>query len=139
MPSGSDPTVSTSDLAIQLSRGSVPTFVLVCVCENLAELHVQRWRKIADAISRQTGSPTEIVYLVQRCNRLPDGDTLILREHQANDNNNGFSFFSNDVQVPYHILLRPDGHVASVEPMSSQDVESMADNLCEGVPFRLTR
>ena len=116
--SGRSTTLSTSDLSIQLAHSCRPTFVLLCVVGESSGDVVTKDR--ARAISEETASPVEIAWIVPSPGSdFPDTNDLVLC-HRV-ETNVSFSFFSDEHRQPYSVLVRPDGHVASVLRAGADD------------------
>lgn len=125
-------TMSTSNLAPQLARGCQPAFVLLCVGGIHDSTIVS---VIAEDVSKQVGLPVEVVHLVQTSSGLDPADTsindLVLRERQGES----FSFFSPDRDLPYLVLIRPDGHIAFIHDGPFNQQGRIVSRICESLAF----
>jgi len=144
--------ISSSNLPAQLARSSsspsfssllsLPTFVLLCVGSRPAMAHSAT--RVAQVVSERIGLPVETAHIVFDRNDLPDYSNnnnnnnhscLVLYEN--NNNNSGFSF-SQPNAVPYWLLVRPDGHIASILPLdiaadASADENQIITTFCNNV------
>jgi 2-polyprenyl-6-methoxyphenol hydroxylase-like FAD-dependent oxidoreductase len=117
--------ISISDLPAQLSIGPRPAYVLLCVGGNPEE--VTAATKTADAISKKNASPVEVVSVVQAPYTPSEVECLVLCEKAGQEDR--FSFFANDRQRPYLVLIRPDGHIVFVHSNAKIAAENWADPL----------
>ena len=115
-------------MPIQLSRGPTPTLLLACVGESLLCM-TSEMNELAMKVSQRTLLPVEVVFIVEsKASIDPSSPHLILHEPETS----GFSFFGKNLAAKdeYVVLVRPDGHVASI-----QTGDWDASILCESLNF----
>ena len=121
--SNNSPTISTTDLAMQMMRGTDPTYVLLWVPEGGARVSEERRATGASAIEvcrakeKEIGLPVELAIVI----RGGDQDGGASRSEQSNltaltvCEPPGLPFsFSGFREEAYSVLIRPDGHISEI-------------------------
>lgn len=103
--------ISTSDLPAQLAKGALPTFVLLCVGIKFSN-NADCVARVQQIISEKLGLPVEVACVVaDPGDAVAHGSSSVVLFPDANDG--AFSFLEGE-DLPYYVLIRPDGHVSSV-------------------------
>ena len=122
--------LSSCDLPAQLKRTDHPCCVLLAVGVDAQSMG---WAElITKRIREKVRLPVEVVHLVNDEKAVPSIGNLTLCEEDL-EQVSPFSFFENR-ENPYLILIRPDGHVASIirdfEDFGAV-IERLSESLCE--------